>query len=245
MSRTVSILWLALGMASCGCVSVTTKITGSSRAGAEQLLLTGTFDRAVGSIDFRPLSGHRVYLETSQVSAADSGWVIFSLRREMARQGLLLVSDKKEAQTLIEAALGAYGTDEVDCRFSLPSTFSLGLLPVSTGASATNGLIHKNRQDAVVKLALFAYDAKTRQLVWESNTVMECGYLDRQYLGTANISRQTSLPSWSLTRLARSDRGSRESRVTLRPSSPQGELYQDLVFAVPWSLSENSICALS
>ena len=105
MSRTVSILWLALGMASCGCVSVTTKITGSSRAGAEQLLLTGTSDRAVGSIDFRPLSGHRVYLETSQVSAADSGWVIFSLRREMARQGLLLVSDKKEAQTLIEAAL--------------------------------------------------------------------------------------------------------------------------------------------
>lgn len=194
MSRTVRILWLALGMASCGCVSVTTKITGSSRAGAEQLLLTGTSDRAVGSIDFRPLSGHRVYLETSQVSAADSGWVIFSLRREMARHGLLLVSDKKEAQTLIEAALGAYGTDEVDCRFSLPSTFSLGLLPVSTGASATNGLIHKNRQDAVVKLALFAYDAKTRQLVWESNTVMECGYLDRQYLGTANISRQTSLP---------------------------------------------------
>ena len=57
-----------------------------------------------------------------------------------------------------------------------------------------NGLIHKNRQDAVVKLALFAYDAKTRQLVWESNTVMECGYLDRQYLGTANIGRQTSLP---------------------------------------------------
>src|SRR5271166_1387913 len=30
----------------------------------------------------------------------------------------------------------------------------------------------------------------------------------------------------------------------LRPSSPQGELYQDLVFAVPRSLSENSICAL-
>ena len=78
---------------------------GLLKGRAEQLLLTGTSDRAVGSIDFRPLSGHRVYLETSQVSAADSGWVIFGLRREMARQGLLLVSDKKDAQTLIEAAL--------------------------------------------------------------------------------------------------------------------------------------------
>ena len=112
----------------------------------------------------------------------------------MARQGLLLVSDKKEAQTLIEAAVGAYGTDEIDSRISMPSTLPVGLLPVSTGSSATGGLIHKNWQDAVVKLALFAYDAKTRQMVWESNTLMDCGYLDRYYLGTSNIRRQTSLP---------------------------------------------------
>ena len=187
-------LLLALLMASSGCATVTTKITGSSRAGTEQLLLTGISDRAVGSIDFRPLAGHRVYLETAQLSAADSGWVIFSLRREMARQGLLLVSEKKEAETLVEAALGAYGTDEIDCRVSLPSTVPLGILPVSTGTSSTGGLIHKNWQDAVVKLALFAYDAKSRQMVWESNTVMECGYLDRHYLGSTNIYRQTSLP---------------------------------------------------
>ncbi len=194
ISRHVGILWLALGLASSGCASVTTKITGSSRAGAEQLLLTGISDRLVGSIDFRPLAGHHVYLETGQLSAADSGWITFTLRREMARQGLLLVSDKKEAQTLIEAAVGAYGTDEVDSRISMPSTLPVGLLPVSTGSSATGGLIHKNWQDAVVKLALFAYDAKTRQMVWESNTVMDCGYLDRHYLGTSNIRRQTSLP---------------------------------------------------
>ncbi len=181
-------------MATGGCTSVTQKITGSSRAGAEQLLLTGISDRAVSSIDFHPLAGHHVYLETGQLNATDSGWIIFSLRREMARQGLLLVSDKKEAQTLIEAAVGAYGTDEVDCRLSLPSTIPLGLLPISTGASSTGGLIHKNWQDAVVKLALFAYDARTRQLVWESNTIMDYGYLDREYFGTTNIYRRTSLP---------------------------------------------------
>lgn len=196
-SRTAMILppalTMVLGLG--GCISVTNKITGTPRAGAEQLLLTGVSDRAVCSIDFRPLSGHRVYLETAKVNAADSDWVIFSLRREMSRQGLLLVGDRKEAQTVVEASVAAYGSDESDCRFSLPTTLPLpGMNSVSTGASTANGLLRKNHQDAVVKLALFAYDAHSRQFVWESDTVMEMGHLDRQYWGTANITRKTSLP---------------------------------------------------
>src|SRR3954470_4670976 len=194
MSRNAGLLVLALGMGVCGCASVTTKITGSARAGAEQLLLTGTSDRAIGSIDFRPLAGRRAFLDTTQVKAADSSWIGFSLRREMARQGVLLVADKKDAQTLVEASVAAYGTDEVDCRFSLPTSFSAGVLPLPTGTADASGLIRKNRQDAVVKLALFAYDARSRQLTWESPTVTEFGYLDRRYFGTTNLTRQSSEP---------------------------------------------------
>jgi hypothetical protein len=194
MSRSAGLLVLALGMGLCGCASVTTKITGSARAGTEQLLLTGISDRAVGSIDFRPLAGRRVFLDTTQVKAADDGWVIFSLRREMARQGVLLVGDKKDAQVLVEAAVAAYGTDEVDCRFSLPNSFSAGVLPLPTGTSDAGGLIRKNRQDVAVKLALFGYDAKSQQLVWESDDVTQFGYLDRRYIGTSNLTRRSSEP---------------------------------------------------
>jgi hypothetical protein len=67
MSRSAGLVVLALGVGLCSCASVTTKITGSARAGAEQLLLTGTSDRAVGLIDFRPLAGRRVFLDTTQV----------------------------------------------------------------------------------------------------------------------------------------------------------------------------------
>src|SRR4051794_15714921 len=168
VSRNGGLLLLALCMGLCGYASVTTKITGSARAGAEQLLLTGTSDRAIGSIDFRPLAGQRVFLDTTQVQAADSSWIGFTLRREMARQGVFLVADKKDAQTPVEAAVAAYGTDEVDCRFSLPTSFSAGVLPLPTGTADAGGLIRKNRQDAVVKLALFAYDARSHQLTWES-----------------------------------------------------------------------------
>lgn len=194
MSRLASLAMLALAVASSGCVSVTTKLTGSTRAGAEQLLLTGTADRAIDSIDFRPLAGRKVFLETGQVSATDAGWIVFGLRRAMARQGLLLVADKKEAQTVVEAAVGAYGTDEVDSRISLPTSFASSLVPIPIGGSDGSGLVRKNRQDAVVKLALFGYDAATRQLAWESETVMEVGRLDRRFFGTTNVTRQTSLP---------------------------------------------------
>src|SRR5262245_28342941 len=68
MSRYASVLALALATALSGCASVTTKITGSPRAGTEQLLLTGTSDQAVGLVDFRPLAGHRVFLDTSGLS---------------------------------------------------------------------------------------------------------------------------------------------------------------------------------
>lgn len=196
MGRYAMGLWIALGMAPIGCANFSTKITGSPRAGTEQLLLTGTSDRAVESIDFRPLAGARVYLDPSSIKAADSGWVIFSLRRAMARQCLLLVDDKKEAQVIVEAALGAYGTDEVDTRWTLPFLVSPVSLPFTTAGLSPQSLSRANRQDAVVKLALIAYDAKSRHLVWESGTVLQAQALDRKFIGAANVSRSSTLPEF-------------------------------------------------
>lgn len=196
MSRAGGLVMLVLGIGLnvAGCTSVTTKITGSSRAGAEQLLLTGTLERAVSSIDFRPLQGRRVYLDSSLVSGTDSSWVTFCLRREMARQGLTLVSEKKEAQAVVEASVAAYGTDEVDCRVALPNTFATGALPLPIGSSDSSGLIRKSRQDAVVKLALIGLDTSTHQVIWETPEVTEFGFLDRRFFGTTNLTRRSSEP---------------------------------------------------
>jgi hypothetical protein len=59
---------------------------------------------------------------------------------------------------------------------------------------SASAIIRKNRQDSVVKLALFGYDATTRQLAWESDTVMEVDRLDRRFFGKTNVTRETSLP---------------------------------------------------
>ena len=38
----------------------------------------------------------------------------------MAEQGVLLENNKDKAQVIVEAAFGAYGTDQRDCKTGLP-----------------------------------------------------------------------------------------------------------------------------
>lgn len=190
----VAVVALALVTGLGGCVSVTNRSTNSARTGTEQLLMTGATDRAIDSIDFTPLAGQTVFL-TPPTAATDADWINFSLRRAMSRQGVLLADKKDDAQTIVEAAIGAYGTDEAERRISLPSGFSMGMgmipLPMSSNDS---GFYRRQRQNSVTKLALFAYDASSRLLVWDSNTIIGQGDLDRRFLGNSNISRKTTEP---------------------------------------------------
>ena len=180
-------------LASGGCAGYSAKITASPRAGSEQLLLTGTADRAIDCLDFGPITGARVFLDDSRVEAADKGWITFALRRAMARRGLTVVDSKAEAQVIVEAAVAAYGTDEVDSRLVLPSLTTFAGVPIAA-PSTTNAISRRSRQDAVVKLALVAFDAPTRRLVWESGTVLRTAASDRQFVGSREVERSTSVP---------------------------------------------------
>ena len=189
-----TIVLLVLAWAS-GCSSV--KVTGTPRTGTEQLLLTGTFDDALCQVNFRPLAGARVFLDGQYVSVADKDWVVSSIRRTMAEQGVLLENNKDKAQVILEVAFGAYGTDQRDSKTGLPG---LGLAP-STGGPAvvSNGstsltFSQTNRQDAVVKAALFAYEAKTGRLVWESGTFFNAQGLRDHFLFGHGPYRMSSRP---------------------------------------------------
>ena len=70
--------------------------------------------------DFSSLRGSKVYLDPQYISVIDKDWIISSIRRTMAEQGLLLENSKDKAQVIVEVAFGAYGTDERDRKFGLP-----------------------------------------------------------------------------------------------------------------------------
>lgn len=160
---------LALGLtAGCG----TVKTSGTARTGTEQLLLTNAWDSALQRVDFRPLAGVPVYLDTTNVAAVDQGWVVSSLRQSLLAQGVLLRAKPEQAQWIVEARVGAYGTDQHNwligvSQTTVPPTFT----GVPSGTIPEIPLVKKSDQYGVAKLALFAYDRSSGQMVWKSGTI--------------------------------------------------------------------------
>src|ERR1700709_1096616 len=93
-------LYSGLLLVASGCGSV--KVTGTVRTGTEQLLLTNAWDSALQKVDFRPLTGVPVFLDISNVTAVDQGWVVSSIRQAMLAQGVLLRAKPEQAQWIVE-----------------------------------------------------------------------------------------------------------------------------------------------
>jgi hypothetical protein len=169
-------------LAAGGCGTV--KTTGTARSGTEQLLLTNAWDSALQKVDFRPMTGVPVYLDTTNVSAVDQGWVVSSLRQALLTQGVLLRDKPEKAQWIVEARVGAYGTNEQNWLLGIPQ---LSIPPTVTGVPQGTipeiPLVKKSDQQGVAKLALFAYDRTSGQLVWSSGTMLAVATAKDVYVG--------------------------------------------------------------
>lgn len=168
-----------VAIAGCG----TVKTSGTARTGTEQILLTNAWDSALKKVDFRPLTGVPVYLDITNVAAVDQGWVVSSLRESLLTEGVLLRQKPEQAQWVVEARVGAYGTDENNLlvgisQLTVPPTFT----GIPTGSIPEIPFIKKNEQIGVAKLALFAYDRASGQLVWNSGTMIAVATSKNRYV---------------------------------------------------------------
>lgn len=159
---------LALTMI-CGCG--TTRWTDTSRTATEQLLISDAMDRAVSQLDFRALAGRTVFLDTVHIKGVtDSAYLTSTLRQHMLATGCIVRDTKEEADYVAEVRVGAVGTDRNEMMFGVPSVS----LPVPVAAAGVPAsipemqLAKNTKQRAVVKMAVFAYNAKTGRPVWQS-----------------------------------------------------------------------------
>src|SRR5258707_1874313 len=168
----VSLLVLA-GLLTTGCGTV--KTTGTARSGTEQLLLTNAWDSALQRVDFRPVTGVPIYLDTANINASiDQGWIVSSLRQTMLQQGVLLRPKPEQAQWIVEARVGAYGTDEHNLLIGIPqTTIPATITGIPQGTLPEIPLAKRSEQQAIAKLALFAYDRSSGQIVWNSGTLLD------------------------------------------------------------------------
>lgn len=163
----VAVVLLSGLLAGCG----TTRMSDTSRTGTEQLLLSSAVDRAINNINFKPLAGKDVYLDTQYLEGiVDKNYVVSSLRQHMLAHGCHLKADRKDATYVAEARAGAIGTNRHDVMLGVPAINvpTAGLLPGAPSAIPEIPFAKTTNQKGIAKIAVFAYNQETDQPVWQS-----------------------------------------------------------------------------
>jgi len=176
-ARTLSLMtktYVTSAMICCGLVMMgcgTVRNTNTPRSGTEQMLLSSSFDEALRRIDFSPLANAPVYFETKNIEAIDKGWVISSIREAMLVRGVRLMEKPEQAMVIVEARVGALGTDDFSFLIGIPQiTVPATITGMPMGTIPEIALMKKADQKALSKLAIFAYDKASGGVVWTSGT---------------------------------------------------------------------------
>jgi hypothetical protein len=190
--RRLYALLLALpAVVGCG----TTKWSDSPRTATEQLLISDAVDRAVSEIDFGALADRSVYLDTRFiVTTLDQNYVVSTLRQHMLASGCIIKDKAEDADYVVEVRTGSLGTNRNDVLLGLPATNlpSVGLLPTGTASIPEIALAKTTNQQAVCKIAVYAYDRASGRPVWQSgNRKVASRAKDRWLFGTGPFQRGT------------------------------------------------------
>ncbi|XZE17700.1 DUF6655 family protein [Pirellulaceae bacterium SH449] len=176
----VVLLLLSIFLTGCGSTKVFTA--------TEQLLMSDAVDGAVGKLDFRPLCGAKVFLDTTYITAmgkqsamppmhntnVNSDYIISAIRQQMTAAGCLLVDTKDTADVICEARCGAIGIDGHSVTYGLPANNFLSSASAVVGGTGSLpaipelSLAKREIKSAATKVAVFAYDRETREPIYQT-----------------------------------------------------------------------------
>jgi hypothetical protein len=163
---------LAVAASGCG----TTREYNAS----QQLVMSDAVDRSISMIDFRPMSGQKVYLDTSYLrhvkgeGFVNSEYVTSALRQQVVAAGCLIQDSASTADIIIEARIGTLGADDHSVMYGIPENniFSVtaSLIPGAPNVPVLPEVAFARREarEAAAKIACFAYDRETREPLWQS-----------------------------------------------------------------------------
>lgn len=146
----------------------------------EQLVMSDAVDRSIATIDFRPMSGRKVYLDTSYLrhvkgeGFVNSEYVTSALRQQIVAAGCLIQDANADADIVIEARIGTLGTDDHRVTFGVPENNALAnavsLIPGSPNLPTIPeiAIARRESRESAAKIAAFAYDRETRAPLWQS-----------------------------------------------------------------------------
>ncbi len=154
--------------------------TTNTRRATEQLLVSDAVDHTVSKIDFRAMTGQTVFLSTDYlhnvkgVGFVNADYIVSSLRQQIVAAGCRLQDKRDDADYIIEARVGALGTDGHELTLGIPKSDGLSsamsLLPSVPTLPTFPEIAFAKRQaqSGAAKIAVFAYHRETKEPVWQS-----------------------------------------------------------------------------
>jgi hypothetical protein len=156
-------------------------------------LVSDAVDRAISEIDFSALEDRSVYLDTRYIATTlDQNYVTSTLRQHMLASGCIIKDKAEDSDYVVEVRAGSLGTNRNDVLLGVPATQlpSVGLLPTGAAAIPEIALSKRTSQQAVCKIAVFAYDRMSGRPVWQSgNRKVASSAKDTWLLGTGPFQR--------------------------------------------------------
>lgn len=167
-------LWAGIiSLAGCGATK--------SYVATEQLLLSDAVDESVAQLDFTPLAGQKVFLDTQFVSTVRNKtglgfvgheYLISSVRQRMLEAGCKLAADREQADLIAELRVGAMGTDGHSVVMGIPATNPINSLQVDGSPLMPSlpeiSVAKRESMTGGAKVSVFAYQRESRQAVWQS-----------------------------------------------------------------------------
>lgn len=154
--------------------------TTKSRLATEQLLMSDAVDHAIADIDFGAMSGQKVYFDSRYINNVkgvgfvNAEYIISSLRQQMLAADCRLQDDVDDADFIVEARVGALGTNGHEIVYGVPANNGLSaaadFVPNSPALPAIPelALAKKDANLGAAKVAVFAYERESRRPVWQS-----------------------------------------------------------------------------
>lgn len=170
----------------------------------EQLLVSNAVDQSLNRVDFKPLAGRKVFLDTSFVDCVDKNYIIASTRDRVLNADAKLVAKAEDAEVIVELRAGAVGTDLSESYVGVPELAVPGPIPV---AIPQIKLWSKSTQTGTAKIGLVAYEAGSRQMLGQGGmTLARSDDSNTFFFGIGpyqsgsvrtEVARQLGQPAWN------------------------------------------------
>lgn len=218
-------LFILLALAGCG----TTTWTDTPRTATEQLLISTAVDQSVENIDFAPLSGQDVWIDSAYLDeSVEQRYLISFLRQRMMVQGCVVKDKMSDAKYVVEVRAGAIGTDRHDRLIGIPATsMSMPVGPEMGMPSSIPeiALAKTTNQRGVASIACFAYDRTTGRALWQSGAVpVAVNAKHTWFVGAGPFKRGSLYDSTQFVEARRAKSDDTQTEATLGSLSPGSAL---------------------